>query len=265
MKKIILTVTLGISGLGLWAQPVLEHIYTESANICNLESRGEVYYSMDVINKQCHIYNMDHTLYKSIPIPTPEGYYLSDVQHVSERLFNSDDLIELVYSYTKYVPTETSYYYTYETKLINENGNIMISVPGAGYTQVIDVPDQGKKFLVYEYNYSVIPYRTYTHVYNLPETTTKSADYYTSPSSLSPPFPNPASRQVTIPVELPEGIQSAQLYILDVKGNMVMNYPVIASDHHVVLSTRSLTPGTYVYQVDTGSDTPRSGKIVIGE
>ena len=124
--------------MALFAQPVLEKTYDESVNICQLESIGEVYYSMDVINKQCHIYRLDHSLYKSIPIPTPEGYYLSDVQYVSEKLFNDDNLIELVYSYTKYNPTETSYYYTYETRLVNENGTTLLTIPGAGLTSIIE-------------------------------------------------------------------------------------------------------------------------------
>ena len=97
MKTHILIVSLMMVGINLLAQSVFEMTYTESANICYLESKGQVYFTMDVINKQCLIYTMDHSFYKSIDLPTPEGYYLSDIQYVSENLFNSDDLVELVY------------------------------------------------------------------------------------------------------------------------------------------------------------------------
>ena len=96
----------------------------------SLETLGEVYYSMDVINKQCLIYNMDHTLMKSIPLPVPEGYYLEDIQFLSQHLFNDDDLLELVYIYSKYVATDLSYYFTFESKLINENGVTTSDIPG---------------------------------------------------------------------------------------------------------------------------------------
>jgi len=263
MKKHALTIVLFMTGLALFAQPVFEKIYTESASITRLESIGEVYFSMDVVNKQCHIYNMDHSLYKSIPIPTPEGYYLSDVQYVSEQLFNDDNLVELVYSYTKYVPTTNSYYYTYETKLINENGTVLLTIPGAGHTNVIETPDHGKKFLVYEYDYSVIPFRTYTHVYGLPGSETKSSEYTISTMSLDNPFPNPASRQVHIPVKLPEGIHSGTLELFDLNGQRIISYPVTETTGNLILPTQQLSPGTYIYHVDSGQWRSEAKKIVI--
>ena len=53
----------------------------------------------------------------------------------------------------------------------------LLTFPGAGFTNVVETADQGKKFLVYQYDYSVIPYRTYTHVYGLPESDGPSASY----------------------------------------------------------------------------------------
>lgn len=248
--------------LNLAAQPVFEHKYDESVNICYLESAGEVYYSMDVINKQCHIYRMDHSLYKSIPIPTPEGYYLSDVQFVTERLFNDDALVELVYSYTKYVPTTTSYYYTYETRLVNENGNLIMSWPGAGYTNVIETPGHGKKFLVYEYNYSVIPYRTYTHVYSLPEAGTGTAHEWIQ-SAAPLPYPNPAERMIHIPFSLPAGTGSGTLEIFDMNGTLMMSHPVQESESRVLIPTTRLAPGTYLYYLQSGDFRSESRKIIV--
>ncbi len=206
---------------------------------------------------------MDHSLYKSIPIPTLPDYYLSDIQYVSEKLFNDDNLVELVYSYTKYVPTETSYYYTYETKLINENGTVLLTIPGAGHTNIIETLEHGKKFLVYEYNYSVIPYRTYTHVFSLPGSATKSADYTLSNLEIGNAFPNPASQQVHIPILLPQGIHSATLKLFDLNGRRMMSYPVTETTGNMIIPSQQLIPGNYIYQIDSGNWRSEGKKLVI--
>jgi hypothetical protein len=262
MKKLALTIALGlITGLSVLAQPVFENTYSESATICRLESLGEIYYSMDVVNKQFLVYSMDHSLLKSVPLPTPEGYYLEDVRLVSEKLFNTDELLELVYIYSKYVPTETSYYFTFEARLINEHGAILLSFPGVGFTEVIETGDHGTKFLAYEYDYSVIPYRTYTHVYSLPGKTTKSADRQVTGAGNA--YPNPAAGLVHIPVSLPEGVPSGSLEIADVNGRIIMRFPVTPSTGEVVIPGRQLAPGTYIYHVGSGQGRSAPGKIVI--
>jgi len=263
MKTHILITPLLIAGMNLLAQPVFEKTYSESANICYLESKGQVYYSMDVVNKQCLIYTLDHSLIKSIPLPTPEGYYLADIQYVSEQLFNSDDLLELVYIYSKYVPTTGSYYYTFETKLINENGTVLETFPGAGFTSVIETIEYGRKFLVYEYNYSVIPYRTYTHVYSLPQTGTKSTAQTLYAPGMGNPYPNPANDQVYIPIELPEGTSSAQLILFNLNGEVVLSYPLTSSEKQILLPARQMDPGTYLYSIQTEAWRSPSKKVVI--
>ena len=265
MKSSIVIVAALLSGFALFAQPVLEKTYSSSATICELENTGEVYYLMDVLNKQCRIYNMEHSLYKTIALPTPDGYYLENVQYVSENLFNDDNLIELVYSYSKYVPTTESYYFTYETKLINENGNVLLTVPGAGFTKVIETASGGKKFLVYIYNYSVIPYITNTQVYSLPETALKSERISLTSFEPGDAFPNPASQVVNVPVHLPPGAASGSLELYDLNGNMVRSYPVTGSTHNLVFPTRNLVPGTYIYNVISGDLRSSSKKIVVQE
>lgn len=71
---------------------------------------------------------------------------VTDIQCLSEHLFNQDDLVELVY----------------------------------------------------DYDYSVIPYQTTTKLYSLPETDTKSVTHTLNLEGQA--WPNPASQQVNIPV-----------------------------------------------------------------
>ncbi len=260
--KYILIILFWLTVISLAAQPVFEHTYNESASITQLESLGEVYYSMDVMNKQLLLYNMEHSLLKTVPLPTPEGYYLADIQYVSETLFNNDNLIEFVYTYSKYVSIDLSYYYTYESKVINENGLVLLTLEGVGYTEVIQTT-QGKKFLAYDYDYSVIPYRTYTHVYSLPDQTVKSVSRSVSGFETGDAYPNPASRQVNIPVTLPGGVSSGTLEITDLNGMKILTYPVTRSDANVVVPASQLAPGTYLYQVRAGHSLSTVKKIVI--
>jgi len=261
----MLIIALLLSGMNLLAQPVYEHTYTESANIAFLDKLGEVYYTMDVISKQCLIYDMDHTLLKSIALPTPDGYYLADLQYLSEKLFNQDDLVELIYIYSKYVPTDLSYYYTFETRLINENGVDLLTLPsGAGLSSVIETPGHGKKFLVYNYDYSVIPYQTSTNVYSLPGTSTKSVSHtLTNIEKLA--WPNPADQLVNIPVTLPEGVYSGSLDIVDMNGRKVLSFPITSETGNVILPGGQLSSGTYLYYVtaDTGERATNARKILI--
>jgi len=264
MKKITVFTTVLLTGVSLAAQPVFETTFSESVNICTLESAGEVYYSLDVVNRQCHIYRMDRSLYKTIPLTVPEGYFLADVRHVSEKLFNDDGLIELVYICSKYVPTTASYYYTHEAKLINENGNEMLNVPGAGFTQVIETETGGRKLLVYEYDYSLIPWRTFTHVYSLPEAPVKSGTAFVPESNPSRAFPNPAEDLMNIPVELPAGVSTGTLEVTGSDGRTVLRMPVSGSDQHVILPVSNLVPGTYLYRLTTGSRQLYAGKFQVG-
>jgi hypothetical protein len=261
--KYAVTFAMYLAGTVLLAQPVYEHTFSESATMVYLEHLGEVYYSMDVVNKQCLIYDMDYTLLKSIPLPTPEGYYLADIQFVSENLFNGDDLVELVYTYSKYVPTTLSYYYTFEAKIINENGNVLLILPGVGYTDVIQTSSQELKFLAYEYDYSVIPYLTRTLVYSLPGGTTKVTSKAMAPAGPGNAYPNPASNQVYIPVHLPEGSGPGTLIVTNLQGRNVWNYPVSGSTGQVVFPTGNLSPGTYLYHIRTGNTRTETGKVVI--
>jgi hypothetical protein len=69
-----------MAGMALFAQPSLETVYSVSTNICRLEKAGDKYYAMDLANKQCRVYNLDHSLYRTINLTVPEGYYLFDIQ-----------------------------------------------------------------------------------------------------------------------------------------------------------------------------------------
>ena len=78
------------------------------------------------------------------------------------------------------------------------------------------------------------------------------------------PFPNPASRQISIPVVLPEGLSSGILELFDMNGERKMHYPVTGSEQQVILPTHGLVPGTYVYHIRGVNFRSAANKIVVG-
>ena len=67
MKKLILAAGIIIClAITVSGQLTLEQTYNYSVGVVKLETFGYKYFLMDVPNSQCRIYNMDHSLFKSI-------------------------------------------------------------------------------------------------------------------------------------------------------------------------------------------------------
>lgn len=266
MKKLKLFFILSLLVAGSNAQISLETVYSVSANIIELEKSGFKYYTMDILNKQSRIYNMDHSIFKIIDLVVPDGYYLYNVQFVSEHLFNSDDLVELVYIYSMYNEVETGYWwYTYETRIINENGTELLKIPGAGYTDVLDAGDDGRKFLVWIYDYSVLPTITHTNVYSFPDSisSTKSLTGNSGEINLGNPFPNPSSGQISIPVSVPYPNTPGILNLYDINGTLVKSLVVSGSDEILTIPPGTLMPGTYMINFNSGMEQSTPKKVVV--
>ena len=115
MKKSILLLVFLVTMMTSNAQISLEKTYNASTGITQLAISGYKYFLMDVVNNQCRVYNMDHSLWKTINLSVPSGMYLYDIKFVSETLFNSDSKVELAYIYYYY--DATLLFYTYFTKV----------------------------------------------------------------------------------------------------------------------------------------------------
>lgn len=266
MRKIVLLFILAFTIAGSSAQLSLENYYPVSANIIELEKSGFKYYTMDILNKQSQLYNMDHSIFKVFDLVVPDGYYLYNVQFVSEHLFNSDDLVELVYTYSMYNETETGYWwYTYETRIINENGTELLKIPGAGYTDVLDAGDDGRKFLVWIYDYSVLPAITHTNVYSLPDhaSSAKSLTGNAPGMNLGNPFPNPSSAHISVPVSIPYANTPGILNLYDMNGNLVKSLVVSDSDEILQIPSGTLLPGTYMINLNSGDEQSTAKKVII--
>jgi len=244
------------------AQISYENTYTGvSAAYIHLPAAGYKYYVMDVANKQCRLYNNDHSLWKTINLSIPANYYLCDIQYVTEDLFNTDNLIELLYVSCNY--NSTYKYYTYDTRIVNENGTLILSKPSAGYSCVYPA-ETGSKLLMWIYDFSVFPETVNTIVYSIPgkfnSLTTTSGGLK---STLLSAYPNPSTSEATIPYSLPSNVRQAELKLYTISGMQVKSYTVDHSFNSILVNTDDLPAGIYVYRIESDTYKSESAKLIV--
>jgi hypothetical protein len=261
LKKIFLLLTFLFLFTGSRAQLSMENIYSSSAGLTKLALSGYKYFVMDVANSQCRIYNMNHSLWKTINLPIPAGMYLSDIKYVSETLFNLDSKVELAYIYYSY--DTTYYYYTYGTRVLTEDGVELLNIPGGGYVDARNTDVNGTKFMVYVYDYSVSPYTVFTRVYALPgQLITSDGSEIQADGGNLPAYPNPARSVVTIPYTLPEGMNEAELIITDTRGTVIRSFLVDRTFSDLSVDISGFPRGVYFYRLLGDTANRSSGKFI---
>ena len=260
MNKLLLFLSVLMISATSYAQIVLEQTYPASAALTQLSVSGSKYYLMDIKLNQCQVYNMDHSLWKTVNLSIPANNYLYDVKYVSEGLFNTDNKVELAYIYYSY--DTTSFYYTYNTRVIDENGNELISIPGCAYISMSATKSNGVKMLAYIYNYSVYPSTVSTQVYSIPGSLQNNAIAPGEVSNDKLPFPNPAGSSVTIPVQFPDGINEGEVRLFDADGRNMRTYPINRTFDHVMIRFDDIPRGIYFYQVKSGPSVLGTGRVV---
>ena len=264
MKQILSTLMLIFSVAVVHGQITLQKTYNYSTAVVKLETLGYKYYLMDVPASQVRIYNMDHSLFKTISCSVPNGYYLADIKYVSESLFNSDSQIELAYTYYKYVSTSTSYYYIYGAKVINESGSNLLNIDGAQYIYVNKTGESEYKLFAYCFDYSVSPEKVWTNIYSLTGSLVSSLNISANqPDNFLNAYPNPATGIIRVDYELPDDIKNARLNILDSSGKTVKNFMVDRHSDHLTLNVNDLSSGIYHYYIEYDYSRTSSKKLIV--
>ncbi|MEI8048070.1 MAG: T9SS type A sorting domain-containing protein [Bacteroidota bacterium] len=246
-------------------QTTLEHIYTGvSAAYVKLPVAGYKYYVMDVTNSQCRLYNNDHSLWKTISLSIPANYYLYDIQFVTENLFNTDNLIELMY--VSYSYNTTSAYYSYDTRIANENGTVLLSIPGGGYSAIYSA-QSGSKLFTWVYDYSVSPSTVSTMIYSIPGQVLTDIQEPTIKQGFSMPlaFPNPATNSATIPYTLPGSVKQAELKLYNSNGQLVKTFNIDHTFDNILIQTNELPAGMYLYRIEAANFKSETYKLAISK
>ena len=262
MKKLQIILALIALVLSTQAQIVKEHEYINSANYVKLALSGEKYYALDWTNNKCIIYNLDHSIWKSINLAVPAGMYLYDIRHVSETLFNLDSKIELAYIYYEY--DTIFYYYTYAERIINEDGLELLPISGAAFSELQTTINNGTKLLAWIYDYSVNPYIVHTAVYSVPGQPVSDGNKteFQGIKELAA-YPNPAQTNVSIPYTLPQGISNGVIEIIDFRGINIQKYQIGKDFSELKINTAGWPRGIYIYRIIAGQGYSSTGKLII--
>ncbi len=255
--KVIATLILVITFKLGFAQFALEKTYDHSLNVTRINETEYKFFLMDVAKSECRIYNLDHTLWKTIPIPLPTDYYLHDIKFVTQNLFNSNSNIELWYSAYKWVETSDGGYYRYQSKVISESGATLANIENGAYASLIKAGDNLYKLAIYAYDNSFWPGSVKTSIFSIPGTATAAVQ---TKSALLDPYPNPAENTINLPM-LPMH-KSGTLQVFSISGQLKLEQAVGNQDLFR-LDTQGWQPGIYSYRVITAGGTSDAKKFMV--
>lgn len=245
------------------AQISFDYSFPHSGTITRLEKDGLKFYLMDAGAGECRIYNMDYSLFRKIKLDIPLNRYLYDVQLVTQNLFDLDDGVELLYVWYEYVQTQTSYYYIYTTRIINENGSVLIDLPGCSWTDIRNSEDSGSRMLNYITDYSVYPYPVETRIYRLPGKISGTDPRASEELADLQIFPNPTSGPVRMgPAGFPN-TDKAEWVVLDVSGKFIARVPALDSSKTLDLNALGLVNGIYLVRLETKNYQTKFQQIVL--
>lgn len=283
MKKIFLFLAI-VFCLSISAQITYNHSANTRGFLVKLHVSGYKYYTYNL--NTINIYNVNHTLFKSISIPppynTPGGSHF--MHYISENLFDSDNGIEYIMQRTQASPS-----YTCNLSVLDESGAVIFSKDSAylgtnlitfsSYTSFMDqepiyYDGTGTKLSFDIYNSWGGTYLR-SDVYNLPGTipcnncTSGITTLITNPTSnpaIEDPkfFPNPTSDQLKLKYKLPDGAHLAEMKIYDLQGKLVDEFKVTDNFDFIYLPT-NYNNGLYLYSLIVDGKVVKTEKIVLNK
>lgn len=245
------------------SQVQLEKTYSHSGTYSHLAVSGDKFFVMDVGLAQCRVYHDNHNLWKTINLSVPANNFLYDLKFLSENLFTTDNSLCIAYIYYSY--NETGQYYSYNAKIIQENGTLLREIPGCQYMYIDVLADGSAKLITYSYDYSVYPSTIQTSVFSLPGTfvATEKNPYNETKANIGSAMPNPAREQVALPYHLPDNCKNATLLLRDINGNTLKNWPLSNQNGQISLQVASFPRGTYFYRIEADDYQSATGKLVL--
>ncbi|OJW78504.1 MAG: hypothetical protein BGO69_00525 [Bacteroidetes bacterium 46-16] len=263
MKQLFILLCFVLSAVITEAQIVLEHTFDSmnNARMINLSAAGYKYAATrySYLDHKVNIYNLDHSLYRSIPLPSYPNYSFNNASYISDRLFNNDDSIEFL-----------AFYYCASINfpdfmiVINESGHVLDSIPGHGSIVYKDSAGRYKMFVYNDPN-SV-------SLYGLPGTLpcvptcgfiVNVNNLQEEGPALSPPVPNPAGDETTINYKLPLSEPMGVIMLYDMQGRLLKKFPVKEREHYIRIKTADFAPGNYYYRLITTGGSSVTYKLAI--
>ncbi|HXD94752.1 MAG TPA: T9SS type A sorting domain-containing protein [Bacteroidia bacterium] len=280
MKKIICLLLFVIT-ISSNAQITLDNTYNSYFNaginntgftVVNLSNSGYKYVNPFLRNGNIILYNLNHTIFKTLtypPIPSGGGDLL---YFISETLFdNNPSNVEFLIN--RQTNNGNSSVYVFE-----ENGaqlffkdSVYIAGTNPGMypspTTSLFYTTSGVKLLLTALASDSV------YVYNLPgslvcsDCTNSITSSRTENNNLQnngiTNYPNPAKNETTVAYDLPPGVTSADLVFYNITGQEVKRFKVSNAFKDILISTSDLEAGTYYYQLQASGVNSAGKKMII--
>ncbi len=263
MKKIVFIILSIAWSLLLNAQIFLENEYETSFlfnfNVTKLIDGKTKYYL--VINDTLKIFNLNHTVYKQIPIPQQFKQEDYSVYYVSDKLFDIDSRVEYLLDHVSYTSKVTG-----SVKVFNEEGMEIFS---ADDYHIFVAYFDGNSILSTENGVKMIlggwvddKVRIYSLPGFLPDNIKENAN---SPNifGLSDSYPNPSKEYTRINYRLPRGINDGEIVIFTLNGMELKRFSVDRTSDYLIVTTNDLPAGTYLYHLQTRSGISEGKKMIV--
>jgi len=284
MKKLLTFLLLATATLN-YGQITFENKYSTGSVIQNyirlvkLSSSGYKYVMNDT--NTITLYNLNHTLFKTITIPISGfaaffPYPKVQVYYVSEELFNTNPAnIEYLVSYSD--PSYVGHIRVYDelgNMLFSKDSTVIQLTDTYGNENFISYTPSGIKMIISQADNSGGS-KGYASVYSLPGTlpchdcvngtttglvTTNDGNVQEGKISN---YPNPSNGQTTVEYNLPQGVTTADLVFYNITGQEIKRFKVTNAFRDILISTADLEAGTYYYQLQTATGFNAGKKMIV--
>jgi hypothetical protein len=278
MKKLIVLLQVTFVSFLINSQITLEKSYSDNQglSIIKLEKSGYKYSQYDLQNKILKLYNLDHTIFKTINLPTLPQEYGTDgsIAYISETLFNTDNKVELLVYSDSWGP-KSSNQNSGSLKVINEDGTVIFNGDSMrvvenrstnlyGYndnSQFIYNTTNGTKMILWSYKKADTGFKVFslpgTLIASLNETTIEQKNSYL-------PYPNPTNSYLTIPYELTKS-NAGLLTIYDAHGRQIELLQIDNNFKNVFIDISKFQNGYYNYTISNKEEIIDKGKFLVSK
>lgn len=265
MKKIINLVTLVFMTSNLFAQITLEHSYPNGkwqTSIVKLSNSGMKYQWVNVSTGELKLYNLDHSLFKSMTFPVLANMSNTEVAYVSETTFDLDANVEFMVYYQ-----DDNNWINSITKIIDESGVVILNATSEtpsintydGIHGAIFNTPSGTKMILDNHSDSA------AKVYSLPGTLVATAikvpDYINNNFLKS--YPNPSENYIYLAYTFPSNIKEALVSIYNIEGKVVKTYTIDNNYKELHIDTQEFKNGTYICQIQSNGLKIASTKFIV--
>ncbi len=238
------------------AQAVIEMIYPglgittfNEFYLVHLELGGDKYVGVDKTSLVVTLYNLDHTVWKTIPLGNATDISTSpggkDVLYISEHLFDLDDGVELMF-----VSQGSG---QFNTDLVNEDGSILQSYWACFPGVFLNAPQEQQPIYNTSSGTKMLLSQTTGEatVWSLPGRLLDCCDsgfsFGQSSSQCALVVPNPATTAVMVKLARGHDMVSPVFQVHDALGAMVMERPL--DSYSTSLPLPQLASATYTYRI----------------